>query len=70
MVRAEIREQFKKLYEEKFHIAITDEEATQMATDLINLVQVLVKPDVLPELTTSKEPERRNNALISLQSSQ
>ena len=70
MVRAEIRDQFKKLYEEKFHIAITDEEATKMATDLINLVQVLVKPDSLPELTSSEEPERRNNALISLQPAQ
>ena len=67
MVRAEIREQFKKLYEEKFHITISDEEATQMATDLINLVQVLVKPDATSVLTASKEPERRDHALISLQ---
>ena len=68
MIRGEIREQFKELYFEKFNIKLTDEEATQMATDLINLVQVLVKPDPELEQIVPATTERRDNALISLQS--
>lgn len=43
MVNNEIRDKFKKLYLEKFGIELTDEEATLMSTDLVNLVKVLLK---------------------------
>jgi len=37
-------QKFKDLYFEEFKVILTDEEATRMATDLINLMRVLVKP--------------------------
>ena len=45
MVSKEILEKFKKLYIAKFNISLTDEEATQMTTDMVNLMRILLKPD-------------------------
>lgn len=44
MITKEIVERFKKLYFKKFNVQLTDEEATRAATDLINLVKVILKP--------------------------
>ena len=44
MITNELRDKFKKLYYEKFSITLSDEEATAMAMDLVNLVKVLLKP--------------------------
>ncbi len=44
MISKERIEEFKKLYFEKFNVQLTDEEATRAATDLINLVRVVLKP--------------------------
>lgn len=44
MIRVETIKKFKNLYKEKFNISLNDEEATQMTTDLVNLVSVLLKP--------------------------
>lgn len=41
----ELREKFKKLYRDKFNIDLTDEEATEMSADLINLMSILLKPE-------------------------
>jgi hypothetical protein len=38
-------EKFKKLYFTKFNIELNDEEATEQATALLNLMRVLIKPD-------------------------
>lgn len=64
MISNEILDKFKQLYQEKFGVILTDEEATQMATDLVNLMRVLLKPDPEP---ASKEPdlkERSENETI------
>ncbi len=44
MVNKELLDKFKRLYQEEFEITLTDEEATKMSTDLINLVRVLISP--------------------------
>ncbi|MEX0616733.1 MAG: hypothetical protein WD231_02870 [Candidatus Woykebacteria bacterium] len=44
MVNRELLDKFKSLYKRKFDIDLSDEEATKMATDLMNLVRVLIKP--------------------------
>ena len=36
---------FKDIYLKKFGIELSDEEATRQATDLLNLMKVLLKPD-------------------------
>jgi hypothetical protein len=67
MIDNELREKFKKLYFEKFNIALSDEEATLMATDLINLVKVLLKPVPKTNQVTIPEEERRYHETIGVQ---
>lgn len=57
-----LKEKLKKLYFEKFGISLNDEETTEMATDLVNLVQVLVKP----QKQTSSSQERREYATVTV----
>jgi hypothetical protein len=45
MISTELLEKFKKLYLDEFKIQLTDEEATKMAIDLLNLMRVLLKPE-------------------------
>ena len=52
MISNELLDKFKKLYKEKFDVTLTDEQATKAATDLVNLMRVLLKPDPKP-----KDPE-------------
>ena len=40
----ELLEKFKSLHKEKFDIDLKDEEATKMATDFLNLMEVLLRP--------------------------
>ena len=35
---------FKELYSKKYNTQLSDEEATMMATDLLNLMRILVRP--------------------------
>ncbi|MBI2314971.1 hypothetical protein HYU93_02845 [Candidatus Daviesbacteria bacterium] len=44
MISNELLEKFKRLYQEKYNITLSDEEATQMATDFLNLMKVLLRP--------------------------
>lgn len=44
MISNELLEKFKRLYKEKYDIILSDEEATQMATDFLNLMKVLLRP--------------------------
>ena len=44
MVNNEQLEKFKSLYKRKYNITLSDEEATKMTTDLLNLMRVLIKP--------------------------
>lgn len=58
MVSKEILEKFRRLYKEKYDVTLTDEETTQLANDLVNLMRVLLKPE--PKSTTNKvKPEER-----------
>jgi len=57
MVSKELLNEFKMIYKEEFNVAITDEEATEMSTELVNLMKVLLKPDPIPE------PENKNNQI-------
>ncbi len=52
MLTEERLQKFIDLYYSKFKIKLSREEATKMATDLINLVRVLTKP--LPKNENSK----------------
>ncbi len=45
MVSKEMLEKFKALYLKKYNVALTNEAATKMANDLLNLMKILVKPD-------------------------
>jgi len=62
----ELREKFKKLYYKKFNIRLTDEEATKISTDLINLMKVLLKPDKQNKSVSHVE-ERSEYATITTQ---
>lgn len=56
MITNELRDKFKKLYYEKFSITLSDEEATAMSMDLVNLMKVLLKPNnEIEELSVSQE---------------
>lgn len=46
MISREHLEKFKELYKDKYNIALSDEEATELATHFLNLMKVLVKPKV------------------------
>jgi len=67
MIDNELREKFKKLYFEKFNIALSDEEATVMATDLVNLVKVLLKPVPKPNSIIISQEERRQHETLGVQ---
>jgi len=45
MITAELLDKFKSLYKEQFNITLSDEEATHMATDFLNLMKVLLRPE-------------------------
>lgn len=64
MISNESLEQFKKIYLGKFNIVLTQEEATQMATDLINLMRVLLKPDPIVKDDDSSLEERRQDETV------
>lgn len=59
MVNKETLTKFKNLYKAKFNIALSDEEATQMATDLINLMKILMKPEPKENNTDAYHEEGR-----------
>ena len=44
MISKEFLHKFKSLYKEKYDISLKDEEATEMATNFLNLMKVLTKP--------------------------
>jgi len=62
----ELLEKFKKLYYEKFGITLSNEEATAMANDLVNLMKVLLEPDK-SKGTEFKFEERSEYATIETQ---
>jgi len=67
MINTEIRDKFKKLYYEKFDIELSDEEATAMATDLVNLVKVLIKHQPKSTAVTNSQTEGGQYETIGVQ---
>ena len=65
MVSNEILEKFKKLYQAKFNISLSDEEATQMATNLVNLMKVLLQPEPKESNSDSYQEERRQDESVT-----
>ncbi len=65
MISKELLEKFKMLYQEQFDILLSDEEATKMATDLVNLMRVLLKPE--PKCQEENQQERRPDETIRTQ---
>lgn len=45
MVSEVMLEKFKKIYFDKYHVSLTNQEALEMANPLLNLIATLVKPD-------------------------
>jgi hypothetical protein len=60
MIRPELREKFKKLYKEKFNIDLSEEDATELFGDFINLMKIVLKPDPKPVNPENNHQERRN----------
>ncbi len=56
MVNQAILEKFKKLYRDKYKIILSDEEATDLATQFLNLMKILI----IPERKKSVNPEIYN----------
>jgi hypothetical protein len=64
MVTAEMLEKFKQLYFKKYNVRLNNEEATEMANGLVNLMEVLLKPTPNKEVC---EPENERSEDETLQ---
>lgn len=64
MITKELLEKFKKLYQEQFNISLTDEDATKMATDLVNLMRILLKPEPSLNSEAVHQEERRQHEVV------
>ena len=58
MVSPKMLEKFKKLYLMKYNVSLNNEEATEMANGLVNLVAILIKPNSLKPTNTHKEDKK------------
>ena len=54
MVTPEMLEKFKLLYLKKYNVRLNNEEATEMANGLVNLMEILLKPSPKKEISESK----------------
>lgn len=52
MISQKMLEKFKKIYFEEFKVQLTDEQTTEMATELLNLMKILTRP--LPKSEDTK----------------
>ncbi len=66
MLNPELREKFKKLYFEKFNISLSDEQATEMFTNFINLMKVILKPNTNQKAIESFQEDRSENETITV----
>lgn len=67
MISKEYLDKFKKLYKDKYEITLSDEEATELATHFLNLMEILIRPKpktntVEPKVIRSSESKRRQYA--------
>ncbi len=64
MISKEILEKFKRLYKEKYDIDLNDEQTTQLAGDLVNLMRVLLRPNPKPIINDQESEERSKDENI------
>lgn len=57
MITSELLDKFKSLYKEQFNITLSDEEATHMATEFLNLMKVLLRPE------PKNQAEKKNTSI-------
>ena len=50
MSNKEYLDKFKKLYQDKYNVTLSDEEATDLATHFLNLMTILIKPKREPRI--------------------
>ena len=67
MISKEYLDKFKKLYKDKYDIALTDEETTELATHFLNLMEILIQPNNKSKIVDQSEDhisetERRDYA--------
>lgn len=55
MISKAYLDKFKKLYKDKYEINLTDEEATELATHFLNLMEILIRPKPRPINTPNKQ---------------
>ena len=66
MVSPEMLDKFKLLYLTKYNVKLTNEEATEMANGLVNLVEILLKPSPKKENSESAK-ERSEDEILQVQ---
>ena len=66
MLSKEILDKFNKLYKDKYDIDLTNEQTTKLANDLVNLMRILMKPEVKKEEQKEVIEEGRINETISI----
>ncbi len=52
MISKEYLDKFKKLYQDKYNITLSDEETTELATHFLNLMEILIRPK--PKINTTE----------------
>lgn len=60
MVNQAFLDKFKRLYKEKYNIILCDEEATELATQFLNLMKILIQP----EQKTHRKIDEKQQCLI------
>lgn len=62
MISKEYLDKFKRLYKDKYDITLSDEEATELATHFLNMMEVLIRPKQKSQqnLNKSNTPMERN----------
>lgn len=67
MISKEILDKFKKLYKDKYDVNLTDEQTTQLANDLVNIMRILLKPEPKTVSNEAQQEERRKHETIGTQ---
>lgn len=68
MVSDEMLAKFKSLYLKKYNVVLTNEEATQMANDLVNLMSILLEPPPTKAKDKQNIAERRIDETLTTRS--
>ena len=64
MISKELLGKFKKLYKDKYDVNLSDEQTTQLANDLVNIMRVLLKPEPKIVSNEAQQEERRIHEVV------